>query len=299
MYHKYAAVLRDEKLHNKDQAMPEERNKYVTTIFCIVSGIIKLSKIMCLPADRWVIFEYITVTSLTFLAYREHITMHGYTWVCAKYWIPFVCLYSTKLTRIPNNLGHMCDCRFVWRGLKDIELPQGFLVKNAMNFRGGVERSMLSTTRKKEVAVQVVPKYVCLLHSFECTIDMDSLGLSFLLNERVWKSKLWYYARETLFLGYLCMKTCSLSGLVLQYSKGGATLTLFKIDFGAVDRGANVKFLSQYPEEDEILYPPFSYLEVVGKARWPGQHYTRNSSGALHAWNQWPSMHHTQIQMFF
>jgi hypothetical protein len=47
MFFKYAAVLR------KAQG-DEVNNKYVTTIFCIVSGILKLSKIMKLPANRFV-----------------------------------------------------------------------------------------------------------------------------------------------------------------------------------------------------------------------------------------------------
>jgi hypothetical protein len=45
------------------------------------------------------------------------------------------------------------------------------------------------------------------------------------------------------------------------------TSTIFKIEIGAVDRGADVKFLSQYPGEDEVLFPPLSYLEVVGNVR--------------------------------
>ena len=38
---------------------------------------------------------------------------------------------------------------------------------------------------------------------------------------------------------------------------------LFQIDVGDIDRGACLSFLSQYPNEDEILIPPLSYLEVV------------------------------------
>jgi hypothetical protein len=43
--------------------------------------------------------------------------------------------------------------------------------------------------------------------------------------------------------------------------------TVFKISVGAVDRGASLERLSQYPGEQEILYPPMSYLEVTGETR--------------------------------
>jgi len=40
---------------------------------------------------------------------------------------------------------------------------------------------------------------------------------------------------------------------------------LFKFEVGDMDRGASLSFLSQYPNEEEILIPPLSYLEVVGE----------------------------------
>ena len=39
---------------------------------------------------------------------------------------------------------------------------------------------------------------------------------------------------------------------------------LFQFDVGAIDRGCALSFLSQFPGEDEILIPPFSFLEVTG-----------------------------------
>ena len=51
-----------------------------------------------------------------------------------------------------------------------------------------------------------------------------------------------------------------------QYA-GTKMPTVFKIGVGAVDRGAPIKFLSQYPAEEEILLPPMSYLEVTGETR--------------------------------
>ena len=51
--------------------------------------------------------------------------------------------------------------------------------------------------------------------------------------------------------------------MALQYA-GDAVPIVFEISLGAIDRGASLKFLSQYPREEEILLPPRSYLEVVG-----------------------------------
>ena len=39
---------------------------------------------------------------------------------------------------------------------------------------------------------------------------------------------------------------------------------LFQFDVGAIDRGCPLSFLSQFPGEDEILIPPFCFLEVTG-----------------------------------
>jgi hypothetical protein len=53
------------------------------------------------------------------------------------------------------------------------------------------------------------------------------------------------------------------SNVALQYA-GNTMPTVFEISLGAIDRGASLQFLSQYPDEGEILLPPRSYLEVVG-----------------------------------
>jgi ankyrin repeat protein len=42
---------------------------------------------------------------------------------------------------------------------------------------------------------------------------------------------------------------------------------ILEIQIGQVDRGASLKWLSQYPEEDEVLFPPLSYIETVGIPR--------------------------------
>ena len=62
------------------------------------------------------------------------------------------------------------------------------------------------------------------------------------------------------------MSTTLDRGVAVQYA-GKVTPTLFTIEIGAVDRGASLQILSQYPEEEEILFPPLSFLEVTGGTR--------------------------------
>ena len=50
-----------------------------------------------------------------------------------------------------------------------------------------------------------------------------------------------------------------------NYVGGKEMPILFEFEVGDVDRGASLSFLSQYPNEDEILIPPLSYLEVTGE----------------------------------
>ena len=48
-----------------------------------------------------------------------------------------------------------------------------------------------------------------------------------------------------------------------SYLGGKEMPILFQFEVGDIDRGASLSFLSQYPNEDEILIPPLSYLEVT------------------------------------
>ena len=50
-----------------------------------------------------------------------------------------------------------------------------------------------------------------------------------------------------------------------NYVGGKEMPILFEFEVGDVDRGASLSFLSQYPNESEILIPPLSYLEVTGE----------------------------------
>jgi len=63
------------------------------------------------------------------------------------------------------------------------------------------------------------------------------------------------------------MSTSLEKRVALNYlNRGGNLPILLEIDVGQVDRGADVSWLSQYPSEHEMLFPPLSNLEVVGPA---------------------------------
>ena len=50
----------------------------------------------------------------------------------------------------------------------------------------------------------------------------------------------------------------------LNEAQDDSANNILEIQIGQVDRGASLKWLSQYPEEDEVLFPPLSYIEIVG-----------------------------------
>ena len=67
---------------------------------------------------------------------------------------------------------------------------------------------------------------------------------------------------------YGFMSTTLDQGVALSYSKGetkNAASTVFAIQMDELNRGALVAFLSYYPTEREILFPPLARLEVRGE----------------------------------
>ena len=54
----------------------------------------------------------------------------------------------------------------------------------------------------------------------------------------------------------------------LQYGDGGY---LFELQTGMVTRGASLQWLSYYPEEKEVCFPPCTALELLRRNRMDGQ----------------------------
>ena len=60
------------------------------------------------------------------------------------------------------------------------------------------------------------------------------------------------------------MSTTTDKVVAIQYSSHGRVPTIFEIEIGQVDRGAELKWISQFPGEEEVVMPPLSNLEVIG-----------------------------------
>ena len=63
------------------------------------------------------------------------------------------------------------------------------------------------------------------------------------------------------------LSTTTEPAVAMHYIDGRDLPTVFSIQVSAVSRGASLSHISQFPGEDEVLMPPGSFLEVVGRPR--------------------------------
>ena len=128
---------------------------------------------------------------------REHLERENH-YVNTIHMITSGSMKLANILRVPRS-------RKVYRGLKGMKLPRSFQDEDVFGCKGVVEPSFMSTSERREVA--------------------------------------------------------------LQYAADGEFPCIFEIDVGQVDRGASLSWLSQYPKENEILFPPLSNLEIIGSPR--------------------------------
>ena len=63
------------------------------------------------------------------------------------------------------------------------------------------------------------------------------------------------------------LSTTTEPAVAMHYIDGRDLPTVFSIQVSAVSKGASLSHISQFPGEDEVLMPPGSFLEVVGRPR--------------------------------
>lgn len=59
-----------------------------------------------------------------------------------------------------------------------------------------------------------------------------------------------------------CMSTSTSKDVAIEFSEGKHPLVFKFVTDNFMSRGADISFLSVYPEEKETLYPPLTYLQV-------------------------------------
>ena len=64
-----------------------------------------------------------------------------------------------------------------------------------------------------------------------------------------------------------CMSTSSIKEVVAEYAKSDQPLIFRVVSTSFLNRGADIKWLSLYAHEDEILYPPLTYLKYLGQKK--------------------------------
>jgi len=63
---------------------------------------------------------------------------------------------------------------------------------------------------------------------------------------------------------YGFMSTTTDKDVAFQYARGGGAGTILEIRTGMIDKGADLCWLSQYPHECELCFPPLTSMEVMG-----------------------------------
>jgi hypothetical protein len=66
------------------------------------------------------------------------------------------------------------------------------------------------------------------------------------------------------------MSTTTNKKVAHDYARTKSPSIVFKMVMGLIDRGADISWLSQYPMEQEILFPPLTSLQVIGEPRTEG-----------------------------
>ena len=182
----------------------------------------------------------------------EHLEGNRYVntiYLCASGMLKF-----SAVSRIPKG-------RKVYRGIAGVRLPGLFVLVGVDGSRGGVEFAFMSTTTN--MVGGVIRGYACVSTSSASPSSAPPSSASpssFCVTLR--PSHL--HLITIIASPCMCLRERAQDVSVEYIDAEKGLPILFEFDVGAIDRGCPLSFLSQFPGEDEILIPPFSYLEVTG-----------------------------------
>ena len=151
--------------------------------------------------------------------------------------------YTTTIHALSSalvKLGKLTKAQTVYRGMKGARLPPEMLVADAKNIRGGVEFSFMSTTVRARAAV--VPLTA--------------------LRRRACAARRTFGGRPRSRRPYTPPAAQTNRDVAVQYAGTGVAVVM-EMHMGMTSRGAEIDWLSMYPEEKEILFGPLTGLEVV------------------------------------
>ena len=127
----------------------------------------------------------------------------------------------------------------------------------------------------KDVALAKVFERLCCGNRYEATIHLISAAIAKL--GRIQKAQplyrapggvvpadFWRYSEYNVRGGveYAFMSATAEREVALEYAQDSAAGVIFEIHQAMVDRGAELSWLSQYPHEKEVTFPPLTALEV-------------------------------------
>lgn len=141
-------------------------------------------------------------------------------------------------------------------------------------FYNGVLRQKLQKEKEMNTAGYRMDSFVTTIHMIASGVVKLSSWSTLPPNRKVYRGQQGVRLPECFFqedrfgcrggVELAFMSTTLKMSVALQYARKGAMPIIFEIDVGQVDRGASLSWLSQFPEEDEVLLPPLSNLEVIG-----------------------------------
>jgi hypothetical protein len=134
------------------------------------------------------------------------------------------------------KLSQLQPATVVYRGVSGMKLPEPFLVLSKFNVRGGVEYGFMSATLDQRVALRYATS----------NPDEPSTLMVMQVTQGPTESA----------------ATCQSYRMHLRNHEHESHLGGVDWQMGMVDRGAQLDWLSQYPDEKEILLPPLTGMEV-------------------------------------